>query len=199
MEAFALTYMAEFTYVAIFGFLMLAVFGSPLPEDGVLLLSGVVVSRGIVNIFPVLTVSYVGVIIGDLLLYYIGRRLGYGITGKGWFSRVLTERRLERAGRWFDRWGNPLVFFGRHLVGLRAQIFLCAGVFRLPAKRVFLYDALSAAISVPLMVGLGYYFGHNYEALKAKVFAGHWAATIGILLLGAGWAVYRIYRKKANG
>lgn len=195
MEAFVLTYITQFTYIGIFAFLMLTVFGFPFPEDAVLLVGGVVVSQGVISLAPTLVISYTGVVIGDMLLYYIGRKYGRRLVSHRRFGRVLTRQRLIRARGWFRKWGNPLVFFGRHLVGVRAQIFLCSGVFRLHPGRVLAYDSASALIGVPLMIGLGYLFGHNLPYLREKVTAGHWALTIAIFTLAAAWLGYSYYRK----
>lgn len=199
MEAFVLTYIAEFTYFGIFTFLMLTVFGFPFPEDAVLLASGVVISQGVIDPVPTLSIAYFGVVTGDMLLYYIGRRFGRDLVFHRRFGRVLTAERLKRAEGWFRKWGNPLVFFGRHLVGVRAQIFLCSGVFRLSARRVFAYDALSALIGVPLMVWLGYVFGSNLPAIKEKVMDGNLALTIAALVLVACWWGVMVYRKRRCG
>jgi len=196
MEAFVLNYIAEFTYIGIFTFLMLTVFGFPFPEDAVLLVGGVVVSKGITHPVPTLAIALFGVIVGDMILYYIGRRYGRRLVSHRRFGRVLTKRRLRRARRWFKRWGNPLVFFGRHLVGVRAQIFLCSGVFKLHPGRVLAYDAASAAIGVPLMIGLGYVFGNNLPYIRDKVSTGYWVLTVAAFLIVAAWFGLSYYLKR---
>lgn len=196
MEVFVIQYIAEFTYLGIFTFLMLTVFGFPFPEDAVLLVSGVVISQGVVELVPTLAISYFGVLVGDMLLYYIGRKYGVKIVAHPRFGKVLTKERLERAKRWFHRWGNPLVFFGRHLVGVRAQIFLCSGVFKLSAGRVLAYDSLSAFIGVPLMIGLGYIFGNNLPAIREKVSSGHIALTVAAVAVAGTWWAVSTYRKR---
>ena len=196
MEALVHSYIAQFTYMGIFAFLMLTVFGFPFPEDAVLLLSGAVVSSGATRMLPTLYIAYTGVIIGDLILYYMGRKYGRMLVAHPRFGRVLTENRMRRAGKWFHRWGNSLIFFGRHLVGVRAQIFLCAGVFRLPARRVLAYDGLSALIGVPLMVWLGFYFGHRLPEVRERVALWHWVfAALVIVFIAVIWGI-SVYKNK---
>ena len=196
MEALVHAYISQFTYMGIFAFLMLTVFGFPFPEDAVLLLSGAAVSSGVTRMLPTLYIAYFGVIVGDLMLYYIGKKYGRMLVAHPRFGRVLTETRMRRAGRWFHRWGNSLIFFGRHLVGVRAQIFLCAGVFRLPARRVLVYDGLSALIGVPLMVWLGYYSGSHLSAIREKVAMGHWLLAALVVVIVAGIWGFNFYKKK---
>jgi membrane protein DedA with SNARE-associated domain len=196
MEAFVLHNITTFTYSGIFMFLMLTVFGFPFPEDAVLLLSGAVVSQGVIRVMPTLCISYVGVLTGDLMLYYIGRRYGILIVTDRRFKRIVNEARMEKVSRWFHKWGNSLVFFGRHLVGIRAQVFLCAGIFEISADRVLLYDALSALIGVPAMIYLGYLFGSNFHVLKEKVAFWQWLAVLVVIAAAAAFFVFRRLRRK---
>ncbi len=192
MEVFVLHNITTFTYLGIFAFLMLTVFGFPFPEDAVLLLSGAVLSRGVIRPMPTLYVAYLGVVTGDMILYFIGRRYGVLVVTHRAFRRIVNEARIERARTWFHKWGNSLVFFGRHLVGVRAQVFLCAGIFRVSAGRVLLYDSASALIGVPLMIYLGYCFGENFHWLKDKVVFWQWTAVI-IVMAAAG--LYFVFRR----
>ena len=195
MEAFVLHNVTSFTYFGIFAFLMLTVFGFPFPEDAVLLLSGAVLARGIIKPMPTLYVAYFGVVAGDMMLYFIGRRYGVLVVTHRAFRRIINEARIERARRWFHKWGNSLVFFGRHLVGVRAQVFLCAGIFRVSAGRVLIYDSASALIGVPLMIFLGYYFGENFHWLKDKVVFWQWTAVVIVIATAGLYLVLRRLRR----
>jgi membrane protein DedA with SNARE-associated domain len=196
MEAFVLHNITTLTYSGIFLFLMLTVFGFPFPEDAVLLISGAMVSHGIIRIVPALCVSYVGVVTGDLILYYIGRRYGILIVKHHRFRRIINETLMKRAGRWFHKWGYLMVFFGRHLIGVRAQVFLCAGIFKLSARRVILYDSLSAMIGVPAMIFLGYFFGSNFHTLNDRVAFWQWTAVLVVIALALAFFVFRRLRRK---
>ena len=48
--------------------------------------------------------------------------------------------------------GYLVVFFGRHLLGFRAQIFLVAGVMRMSAIKFLIADAISALFTIGLWV-----------------------------------------------
>jgi membrane protein DedA with SNARE-associated domain len=50
---------------------------------------------------------------------------------------------------------------------VRAQVFLAAGVMRMPAIKFLMADAASAILTVTLMVGIGYLCGNSIEALTA--------------------------------
>ena len=92
--------------------------------------------------------------------------------------------------------GVPDGLLGRHLVGVRAQVFLCAGIFKLAARRVILYDTLSAMIGVPLMIYLGYLFGSNFHALKEKVVFWQWTAGLLVVAAATAYFIFKRVRTK---
>ncbi|MHB8174056.1 MAG: DedA family protein, partial [Nitrospirota bacterium] len=114
------------------------------------------------------------------------------------FRSIVNEARMEKVRGWFHRWGNSLVFFGRHLIGVRAQVFLCAGVFKVSAGRVLLYDSLSALIGVPLMIFLGYFFGKNFHLLKDRVVFWQWTAGLVVIAAATLYFIFRRIRSKNN-
>jgi len=61
------------------------------------------------------------------------------------------------------------VFFGRHIVGFRAQIFLVAGVMRMPARKFLMADAISALFTIGLWGGVGYLGGNSVQVLKNDI------------------------------
>jgi membrane-associated protein len=81
------------------------------------------------------------------------------------------------------RHGNRAIFYARFLVGLRALIYLTAGSLGFsPGKFVF-YDLLGAAISVPIVVSLGYLFSGQIEEVFR--YLGGFEHLIWIVALGS--------------
>ena len=60
----------------VFAWLALGSLGLPLPEDAALLAAGVLVQRGAVHPLVAVAVVMIGVLGGDALLFFGGRRLG---------------------------------------------------------------------------------------------------------------------------
>jgi len=195
METLVIQYISEFTYIGIFALLILSVFGFPFPEDAVLLVSGVLVSHGLIGLPATLAVAYTAALTGDLILYYAGLRYGPMVIMHRRFGKILTTKRLGRINRWFGKWGGLTIFFGRYVVGVRAQVLLCSGVLRMPVARMLLYDGLSALIGVPCVIMLGYYFNGNLPLIRAKLSHIQIYSTLALLLLALIAWVYYIYKK----
>jgi membrane protein DedA with SNARE-associated domain len=103
------------------------------------------------------TLSLAGVIvaglIGDILGAYIAYAIGY-FGREGWLQRGpgrLGRHKIDRAQRWFDRYGAPVVFLSRIMPVVRSAFPYAAGAAQMPFKR---FAPLVALGSIPWVVGL---------------------------------------------
>ncbi len=157
------TYLEHFTYVGLLIVLVLCGLGLPVPEDAVLLTGGFLAHRGVVEYPVALAISFVGVITGDCSLFFLGRRYGTGLLRYFGLMHPASRKSIARMRSFMDRHGHRAVFYGRFLAGLRAVVYLSAGSLGVPTSRFLMYDLLGAAISVPLVVSIGYLFGGEIE------------------------------------
>jgi membrane protein DedA with SNARE-associated domain len=181
-------------YLVIFALLLLGDIGLPFPEDTTLILSGFLISQGITKLLPTFLVVYSGLLITDFSLYLAGRKYGRRIVEHKRFHKIISAERLSKLEEKFKRWGIFVVFFGRHLLGVRAQIFLVAGVMRMPAIRFLMADAASAIITITLMVGIGYLGGNSIETLKKDITRVEHIVVLLMITLFVGWIIFRYFK-----
>jgi membrane protein DedA with SNARE-associated domain len=96
----------------------------------------------------------------------------------------------------FKKWGIYVVFVGRHFLGIRAQIFLAAGVMRMSTLKFIMADAASAILTMTLMVGIGFLGGNSIEILQKDLKR---IEHIGILILAilvTSWMIYKYFRNR---
>ncbi|MEK6711680.1 MAG: DedA family protein [Nitrospinota bacterium] len=175
-------YLAEFTYAGIFLVLFLCGLGLPVPEDIPILVSGYLAHLGAIRPWPGLAVNLAGVLIGDLVIYSFGYWMGPRALRHRLLRLVMTPRRAATVNRFFTKHGKKAVFFGRFVAGLRAPIFLAAGIARLHPRTFILMDGTAALITVPALYFLAYYFGEQLDVLRGFLGSTKKAAA---LLLGA--------------
>ena len=133
------------------------------------------------------TVGYtVGSVGGWALGLYGGRPL---VERHGRWLHVGPER-LERAERWFARFGDAAVFLGRITPVVRSFVAIPAGVFRL---RLLPYTILTLAGSAIWCFGLaaiGWALGANWERFHdAFKYADY--AIAALLAVGVAWLLLR--------
>lgn len=159
------TYIQHFTYLGLLVVLVLCGLGLPMPEDVALLAGGFLIHRGMIRYPLTLAVCLVGVISGDLSLFFLGRHLGTGLVRYFGLLYPNYKQGIARMQDFMHRHGHRAVFYARFLAGVRALIYLTAGSLGVPPLRFLMYDLLGALISVPLMVSIGYVFGDEIEIL----------------------------------
>ena len=149
----------HFPYLGVFALLILGGVGLPFPEDGTLILCGFLVAHDIIKPLPGFLVTYAGLLVSDYFLFWVGKRYGRRIVEHKKFERLISSERLLTLEEEFGKRGVWVVFFGRHLVGLRAQIFLVAGVMKMHPIKFLVADGITALFTIAIMGGIGYVGG----------------------------------------
>ncbi|MBI5598340.1 MAG: DedA family protein [Deltaproteobacteria bacterium] len=179
----------HFPYLGLFGLLLLGGFGLPFPEDATLIFCGFLFSRHAINPFYALPVVYAGLLSSDVMLYFWGRKYGRRILSHPRFHRILPPEKLSVLEARFNRHSILFIVFGRHIVGLRGQVFLVAGIMRMPLLKFIVTDSVSAVFSVAVMVGAGYMGGRYLGMIKDYL---RWVKYAGIAIIPV--AVYLIFK-----
>jgi membrane protein DedA with SNARE-associated domain len=165
----------HFTYPGIVLVLSAAGMGVPISEDLTLLLAGAFAAQGITSFWPTLVAGYFGVLLGDGLIHAWGARLGPAAYDTKRVQKALSRARQEKLREHYRRHGFWTVVVGRHTPVLRAPIFFLAGASGVPRSKFLLADAVSAAITVPIVTALGYYFGEHLDEVREKIHQVQWA------------------------
>lgn len=108
------------------------------------------------------------VLLGATNLFWLSRRIGTRLPEHrlGRFLHV-TPARIERARRWFDRYGPAALIFGRHIPGFRVPLTVAAGVAGVPYRTFIISVAISTAAWVAIFLYLGATFGGRIGHLVA--------------------------------
>jgi membrane protein DedA with SNARE-associated domain len=186
----------QFSYAGIFLLLVLGGIGFPFPEDTTLILSGFLIAQSIMKPIPAFLVVYPGLLITDFFLYWVGKKYGRMVVEHKRFRRLISPDRLSKLEEKFNKRDVWVILIGRHLVGLRAQIFLVAGVMRMSAIRFLVADAATALLTIALMGGIGYAGGSSIQILKKDLARVEHVAIVVLVILIAGWFVFKHFRDK---
>ncbi len=186
----------HFTYVAFFGLLLGAGVGLPFPEEVTQLTAGFLSRRGVVDFAPALAACYAGIVGGDYLLFRLGRRHGPRLLATRRHAALVPPRRRRLVESHYARHAFLTIFVARHASGLRLATFALAGASGVRSSTFLLADGLSALVSVPAVLGLGYLFASNLERVKRDLHGVEIAAA-GVLALSiAATALWRRHRRR---
>jgi membrane protein DedA with SNARE-associated domain len=141
---------------ALFVALVLATF---VTEDLTCLAAGLLVAAGRLDCFPAVAACFIGIALGDVGVWLIGRTAGRRAVGWSWVRGRLPEPRLAELSNWLTRHGGRAAFASRFLPGTRVPLLLAAGVARRGGTRLLLWAVLAALVWAPLVVVSAARFG----------------------------------------
>ena len=132
-----------------------------------------------------------GYLVGAVIGWWIGLRGGRPLLERHgrWFH--VTPSRLDRAERWFDRWGNLGVLVGRLTPVVRSFVSIPAGVFEMPFVPYMLLTLVGSAIWAFGIAGAGYGLGSSYESFHHDFRYAEYVVAAGVVALAA-YLIYRI-------
>jgi membrane-associated protein len=186
----------QFPYAGIFILLVLGGIGFPFPEDTTLILSGFLIAQRIIKPIPAFLVVYSGLLITDFFLYWVGKKYGRMVVEHKRFRRMISPDRLSKLEEKFKKRDVWVILVGRHLLGLRAQIFLVAGVMRMSAIKFLVTDAATALLTIALMGGIGYAGGNSIQILKKDLTKVEHVAVVVLMISIAAWFVFKYFKDK---
>lgn len=196
MLALLETFFVNFGYTAVFFVLVLCGFGVPIPEDITLVAGGVISGLGYANVHVMFAVGMAGVLVGDGLMFMLGRWYGERILRFKLVSRLMPPKRYAQVQQKFDQYGNRVLFVARFLPGLRSPIFLTAGMSgKVSFWQWLLMDGFAALISVPIWVYLGNYGAENRDWLMHQVHRFQHGLFV-LLGLGLAFFIYWWWKKR---
>lgn len=199
---YLLEFFALYGYIAVFLVLVACGFGTPIPEDITLVAGGIICALSLTTIHPLnqhimMLVSLCGVLVGDGVMFSLGRLLGPKVTRLPFISRIITPRVYIKMQQKAHRYGNKILFIARFLPGLRAPIFLTAGVSRrVPLWKFLLMDGSAALISVPVWVYLGYIFANDIDRVLFWLRKSEVLIIVLVIVILLGMFIYSRFIKK---
>jgi membrane protein DedA with SNARE-associated domain len=188
------TFINHFPYLGIFVLLILGEIGFPFPEDATLILGGFLTAHDVIKPLPAFSVVYLGLLITDFSLYLVGKKYGRSVVEHKRFRKIISFDRLSKLEEKFKKWGGLVIFLGRHVWGLRAQIFLVAGVMKMSAIKFLFADATSALFSIALWGGIGYLGGNSLQVLKKDATRIEHIGVVILVLLLLGGIIFRYFK-----
>ena len=136
--------------------LALIFFGTFVSEDAACVFAGTLAANGRIALSAAITAAFLGIVVGDVLLYFAGRIFGGAVLGSKYVSRFVSRAAIERSSAWLNDRGASAVFVSRFITGLRLPTYLAAGAFRTNLASFLFYFIIAALVWTPLLVGAAY-------------------------------------------
>ncbi len=170
----------------------------PIPSEIIMPLGGFFVYQQKLNFYILVFWGLLGTIFGSLPWYYLGRlvnekRLSNFLEKKGKYLGI-SSNDLTKSKKWFERYGVPLVFWGRLVPGIRTLISVPAGIELMPLRTFLIWTTLGSFIWVALLTYAGYLFGENYQIIETYLEQVKYVVKPVLLLISIFFLIKLLYR-----
>lgn len=172
----------------------------PIPSEVVMLFAGFAVadpgSSGAqhhLTMLGIILAGLLGTLLGSFIAYGVGRGGRLELFERHGHLIHMGPAQIDRADRWFQRYGDPAVLFGRMVPLVRAFVSLPAGIARMALGR---FTVLTTIGSIPWVLALafaGKALGSEWESVR-KYFEYIDYAVVLAVIVGI---VYLVVRRRA--
>lgn len=159
----------------------------PIPSELVMIPAGVLAAQGRMNPYLAVLMGVLGSLLGALINYWVGYRLGKPVLNKYGKYVLLPPHRMARVERFFLKHGEISTFTGRLILGIRHLISIPAGLARMNLGRFIFFTVLGSGIWVIILTALGYFAGKELERVTSAEIQALWGRystpiTVGLIL-----------------
>ncbi len=179
------------------GYLLLAALafietiGLPVPAALAFLTAGAASAYGILNPFLAFGSAFLAMLIGDMLMYSVGKYSGWALLGVLCRLSANPETCILRSAEYFYKRGKRTLLFAKFIPGVNTMSPPLAGSMRMQTTTFLTYDAIGTTLYVLTYGALGYTFSHFLKAITQGL------RTAGVameVVLGVGIVLYALYR-----
>lgn len=186
MEHLFLEWLKEYGYIVLFAWTILE------GELG-LIMAGIMSHTGDMFLPIALLVGTLGGFTGDQIYFYIGR-----FNKRYIHKQLVTHRRkFAIAHLLIKKYGWPIIFVQRYMIGMRTAIPMAIGLTKYSGKKFAIINFISALFWASVTIIPAYYYGAEILKILQWIKA-HWYFAVPLIVLAVTAIVLTIKRIEKN-
>lgn len=138
----------------------------PIPSEIIMPFSGYLVSTEKFDLGVVILAGSLGNLVGSLVAYYLGLKLGREIILRYGKYIFLKKSHLDFTESYFRRYGDKSTFVGRLLPAVRTYISLPAGLAKMSVKKFIFYTFTGSVVWNSALTFVGIKLGENWNSIQ---------------------------------
>jgi membrane protein DedA with SNARE-associated domain len=192
---------ADYGYPAVFAAAFLEVIFPPIPSEVVFPLVGFTVQSkglGLENAVGMAATGALGSTAGAVVIYFVSMKVGRAAIVRFGRRVKVSEQEIEKAEKWFARYGPAAVFTARMIPGIREIISIPAGIGGMNFVKFVAYTFAGSLVWCVVLTLAGYYLGEAWSEFSEQASTAFTIVSI-IVIAGiiAGIGVWYGRRRKA--
>lgn len=169
----------------------------PLPSEIIMPFAGYLVFKGELTLWGIALAGAVGCVVGSIPAYYLGMFGGRPLVEKYGKYVLISKRDLDMADRWFEKYGDVIIFIARLLPAVRTFIAFPAGVAKMNMTKFIIYTFVGSLIWCFLLGYAGMKFGQHWDSLKVYFHQFHYVIIVaGVIFVM--WYVRRHFKNESE-
>ncbi len=148
-------------------------FFAPIPSEVIMPFAGFLASEGKMNIIILGFTGGVASYLGTLPFYFMGkignREVINNFIEKWGRYLFIQQEEIDKAFDMFERFGYPLVFFGRLIPIIRSFISFPAGMVKMNFIKFTVYTIIGSTIWSFILTIAGYLLGNNWKEVSTII------------------------------
>ena len=192
---------AKYGYESLFLALLLEAIGLPIPGAIALLTAGAASAAGGLQPGIALLVAVSAMLLGDSILYVMGRYSGWALLGFLCRLSLNPEVCILRSAKWFYERGRTTLLFAKFLPGVNTMAPPLAGSLNMRPGQFLVFDIAGALIYILAYGVTGFLFHGLFEIIAGKMQAfGQvvgWLALAGLVVF-LGNRIWHFVRYRVN-
>lgn len=189
----------QWGYLAIFVLMAAESACIPIPSEVTMPVGGLLAAEGRLSFLWVGILGAVANLVGSWAAYAAGRGGGRQLLMRYGRYVLIKPHEIEKADRWFERYGDSAVFFSRLLPVVRTFISLPAGVARMPLGRFSLLTLLGCLPWSFALAYAGFLLGENWEKILPYLEPVSYSIAALLAVVVGFWFVRRLQRRQDPG
>src|SRR6202162_3191118 len=153
-----LSLIAHHGYAVVFAVVLAEALGLPVPAAIALLAAGAAVASGALRAPALLLVAVLGMLVGDALLFILGRHMGWNLLG--WLCKlsVNPESCILRSAESFYKRGKITLVIAKFIPGINTMAPPLAGSMKMAPLLFLRLDVMGALLYALAYISLGFLF-----------------------------------------
>ena len=184
---------ARHGYLVIFLVVLAEAMGLPLPASLALIAGGAAAASGVLRAPIVFLLAITALLLGDSIIYFLGRYTGWGLLGFLCKVSVNPETCILRSAELFYKRGKTALLIAKFIPGVNTMAAPLAGSMRMRFEQFLWLDLTGALLYISAFGGLGYLFHGFLAAIARGLGAAGQVAEVGVLVLLAAYVGYRLW------
>ncbi len=165
-------------------------------SEPTMLFSGFNVSEGHLTLFGIIVAGVLGDVLGATIAYWIGYAGSRELFERQGAKLHMSAERLDRAHRWFERYGAPVIIVSRWLPFVRAVFPYAAGVARMPYGRFVAFVTIGSVLWITGLAVLGRAVGSGWQSWRHSL---EYVDYLGAAIIVAAIAYLIVRRARSGG